>query len=528
MEFAAAIIFTSYFLSVILRVVWVTFELPALTSIVSQFPRGSRLLVLPLTVIGARFIVHLAHHWAELPRSRAWIEFLALLGLVLFKSIATFHVVLFFLFLLRDRAAIWRREQPLLFATWVALTAQITYTILIGEIPLAPPMIAVALGVWTWIVLKRELAGRTIVIVGVLLIIVVISSLMLSPFNARSGNDNPGKTAVEQTLDAASKAVEIGANTYLVYAAVAGLILYLLHDRRASLSLLHWSVYFYALVALLVVVQALEVTGVTRLIAEETEPSVPYQIGHWARENTDTASLFWYRDLDGASDSSEFRMWSMRSLYSSFKDLGVFVAFFRAGELEAEVMRWMRLMQLDSAELLREAERGGIDYLVHPLDDPLPLPLVYSYQNMGVFRYRIPPKDVHSETVIGEHLSLLDAVLSRDHVHACEKFTVETWWNLDRSTNHFYIPIVSMENDMGTLGHSTNLQPIRLPAYWEAHTPVLDTRALSVPCDAAPGDYGLRLALYQSERPTPSPADISNGEQLRNSLLLPTITVIDK
>jgi hypothetical protein len=527
MEFAAAIIFTSYFLSVVLSVVWVTFELPALSSIVSQFPRGSRLLVLPLTMIGARFIVHLANRWAKLPRSCVWIEFLALLGVILFEAIATYHVVLFLLFLLRDRATIWHREQPLVFASWVALSAQITYTILVGEVPLVPQMIAIVLGVWAWIVVKWKLAGRTTVIVGVLLIIAVISSLMLSPFSARSGNDNPGKTAVEQTLGAASRAIEIGANVYLVYAGIAGLVLYLLHDRAPSLSLPRWGVYFFALVALLVTVQALEVTSVTRLIAEEAEPSVPYQIGQWARENTDTTSLFLYRDLDGASDSSEFRMWSMRSLFSSFKDLGVFIAFFRAGELEAEVARWMHLMQLDGMELLHEAERGGIDYLIHPLDNPLPLPLVYSYQDMGVFRYLVPPADVLSETIVGEHHSLQDVFLSRDRVQACETFTVETWWNFDRSRKYFYLPVVSMENDMGMLVRSTNLESIRLPSYREAYTPILDTRALSVPCDAVPGDYVLRLALYQSERPTPSTADLLDGEQPQSTLFLATITVID-
>ncbi|MBN2305379.1 MAG: hypothetical protein JXQ72_12915 [Anaerolineae bacterium] len=502
MELTAAIIFTAYFLPVALRAIWLHFELAALTSPIIQLPRGTKLFALVAAVVGARLLALLLARWRDLPRAQVWIELLGVLAIVLFKEPETFHIPLVLLYLLRDRPAVWRRDQPLVFAAWVALSTQIAFALLVDNVSSVSVLIGAAQGLWAWITLRIRVPRAVLVGGGILLAGIVLALASTLSF----GGDT------DSALDALADGLRPGANPYILYAGVAALILFLVWDKHEAPE--RWQEtrllgYLGAALLVLFGLQLLETTGITNALDDKVPPSAPYTLGTWAKTHTDTDALFLYRDLVKSSDSAEFRLWSQRATWTAFKDLD-FHALIRPGTFVDEYERWLRLMSLDDAGLVDEAARSGLDYIVHPLDDdPLPLPLVYrdDATNTGVYRYTVPPDTLRDAVTLNTDMTLLKWAFSRTTTRACHTITVDTWWEITGDMEKTYT--LSLQTIDGQNVIVQRQHPFAPALYSDdGDAPAFELLGITIPCDTPSGDYTVTLTLYTGDASAGDPVPL--------------------
>jgi hypothetical protein len=359
--FLASIIFVSYFLAVALRACWLYFEMDALTTLVSQLPRGARLLTLPVLLIGAKLSGDLFNRWKKLPsKGLIWIEFLAIISLAVFEKPSGVHILLAGLFSQRNRLPEWRLTQPAVFAAWSGFSAFAAAWLILGDHLLALALVGITVGVGIWLSSHYSLTAWSIRLGGVSAVVFILL-ILVSPF---SGTLDVVKEIIISTTPSLVAVVIVGTGLFLLFGRL---------DNRAGRQLAG-----YILVPLLMVtgLQLSDATGVEDLANhKEPGPSPEFLVGSWARHNTPPDALFFTSDLDG----SAFRFWAQRSIVMSYKDLGVFVAFSRPSELIALTERWQRLVQLSGDGIISDPEVAGTDYVIIRSDDEhLSLPVVYS------------------------------------------------------------------------------------------------------------------------------------------------------
>lgn len=491
MELAAAVIFAGYFMPVVLRAIWLELETTTLTSIVVQLPRAAKLFMLPLLIIGARFVTLLFERWRELPRTQVWVELLALLAVGVSTGPAAYHIPLALLFLLRAEVDTWRRERPALFAVFVALSVQIVLGALLAGDALSIPTVAGAVvGVWVWLARRSsqaiQLAGG-VVLVG--------ATVALGALLFISGERSDVSDALEQILTP-------GRHGYILVGALIGFLAFLLLARDWQVPRL--TAFMGAALLVLLAAQLLEAAGLVDAI-DDPAPSSPYELGTWAATHTDTDALFLYRDLVRSSDSAEFRFWSQRAVTTSYKDLD-FVALMWPGQLVSAYDRWLDIMTMDTADLLAFAAEDDLDYIAHALSDPLPLPLVTRYEARDMGLYRVSQFDGAREPVatLASDMTLLDWAASRATVAPCRTFTVDTWWDAPAGVTATYT--LALADGQGPVAERADSLALSVPAVEDS--PAFGLLALTVPCELAPGAYTLTLDMAGAEGSLGAPLDL--------------------
>lgn len=373
--FLASMILVSYFLAVVLRACWLGFEMTALTTLVSQLPRGARQMLLPVLLIGARLSGDLLNRWEKIPsKELIWIEFLVIMALATFENPSVLHILLAVLFRQRHRLSDWRLNKSPFFAVWSGFSALAATWLILGSHLLIPVLAGAVVGAGIWLSLRGWLTTSPMVL-GSITVAVVISVVLVGLF--------PG------SLDPVKDMTKPATSSLVTVAVVVGAGLFLLFGRLENLAGKQLSAYI--LVPLLIVagLQLLEAAGVTDLSDDnQTEPNSEYLVGRWARHNTPPDALFFCQDLDG----SAFRFWAQRSIVMSHKDLGVFVALARPAELVAWTARWDRLDQLRGDDIVSDPEAAQADYIIIPQDaERLSLPVVYSDHYAIVYQNNTAP-----------------------------------------------------------------------------------------------------------------------------------------
>lgn len=376
----SSMIFVSFTLPILLRAVWLQFELASLTTLVSQLPRGARLLTLPVLIIVARLARNLLDRWKAMPATVIWIELVGLMSVVRLEQGFSAFLPLLFLLALRHQQVEWKTSRPVLFSTWLGLSMQLFVSLLIRDGGAVSQMVGMIAGgsVWLWL---RYRLSTGVVFLGAIASLAIAAMILAMPVANRL--DTVNRDAVIAALDSIKRFSDASTSDYLFMAVAVGAALYLLFHRDKILDVPKLAPWMLTPLLIAMGLQVLEAAQIINLTPETTsEPTEAYVLGNWARENTDPDALFFTQGMS----SAEFRFWSQRSITMSHKDLGVFVALSQQNELAALTDRWARFVSLQGNELVKQAEAIGASYITVPATkEPLSLPMVYRTPNTIVY-----------------------------------------------------------------------------------------------------------------------------------------------
>ncbi len=141
--------------------------------------------------------------------------------------------------------------------------------------------------------------------------------------------------------------------------------------------------------------------------------------------------------------------------------------------------------------------------------------------------YQRQPAQTAALFRFGEMVSL-DAWTLRDSVQAqpCQPLTVETWWRADRAPDRNYSLTLTLADAGGMgLARADGSPGALLPLLWTVGRLYPDVRAVTVPCDAAPGEYTLLAGLYDYETLEKLPVTLPDGTPLGALAYLTTVYV---
>lgn len=128
-----SIVFVSFTFPVLLRALWLQFELTPLTTLLSQLPRGARFLTFPVLIIAARLARDLLSRWKTMPATVIWIELVGLMSVIRLEQGLLSFLPLLLLLALRFQQVTWQTSHPFLFAAWLGMTVQISVVLLVGD-----------------------------------------------------------------------------------------------------------------------------------------------------------------------------------------------------------------------------------------------------------------------------------------------------------------------------------------------------------------------------------------------------------
>lgn len=145
----------------------------------------------------------------------------------------------------------------------------------------------------------------------------------------------------------------------------------------------------------------------------------------------------------------------------------------------------------------------------------------------AVTLYRRHPAQPTALYQFGDSISLQSWTL-RESVAAqrCQPLTVETWWLADRVPARNYSLTVTLADADGMgVAQADGSPGALLPMLWTPGRLYPDERAVTVPCDAAPGDYVLLAGLYDYETGQRLPVTRADGAPAADLVYLTTIRV---
>lgn len=141
--------------------------------------------------------------------------------------------------------------------------------------------------------------------------------------------------------------------------------------------------------------------------------------------------------------------------------------------------------------------------------------------------YQRQPAQTATLFRFGEAISM-EAWTLRDSVQAqrCQPLTVETWWQADSVPDRNYSLTLALA-DAGGMGvaRADGSPGALLPMLWTAGRLYPDQRTVTVPCDAAPGEYLLLAGLYDYETLERLPVALPDGTPLDDLVYLTTVYV---
>ncbi len=345
-EVMACIIGVSFVLPVTLKWLWLNGQIWALTSFISEIPRGARLLTIPVFLVYARLAYHLIHYVQERctkislkDRSRIiWTLFGGVAAIMLYYYLtitAVLRLVIYLpILLLLVLADVWFMKTAFYnsFSGWRKTLLDVSLGIIaviftlvnvrfyeyvanaaVGWVDplIVIPVVGIALGSVFWIAWRRYFAHRVMYAI----IPVSLSTILFTLAIITVKSNSP-------TLSASS---------------------------------------------------------------DEAPPIVDAAL--WAREHTDKNALFYFAVLDlPTTNASTFRFWSRRSITHSFKDLNL-ILYANFNEAIPAVQRYQRLVNATSNEtsLISMANELHASYILRNPSDPLSLPIVYQNEAVAIY-----------------------------------------------------------------------------------------------------------------------------------------------
>ena len=140
---------------------------------------------------------------------------------------------------------------------------------------------------------------------------------------------------------------------------------------------------------------------------------------------------------------------------------------------------------------------------------------------------RLPAAPTATLYRFGDRISLQSWRL-QDSVQAqrCQPLTVESWWRADSAPARNYSLTMTLA-DAGGMGvaRADGSPGALLPMLWTVGRLYPDERTVTVPCDAAPGEYMLLAGLYDYETQQRLPATRPDGAPADDLVYLTTVYV---
>ncbi len=388
-EMMAAVTCVSFFLLILLRLIWLNFEIWPLTTVVSGLARGARLHTVPFYLIGARLAVHIATHVKR--RDLLWLIFIGILSLLV--PLSPWHGFLALLLLFADRISQWRVKTLENFALWAgsvaAVSVYVVYQIVTRHDANLPALIVGIMVAFSTYVLMRlnvdEPKRWVILLIGFAAAIVPLTVFdIVSPLHFT--NDSPWYV---QALRGAPDFI-----TFLLGSTLA-LGLWLLfgqpwrpHSASPSTASALFSLlrqpFILTSIALLAII-TIQTMGLMTISLRRQPQDMPAIVAaaEWARQNTDENALF----FDSFDAGTRFRLWSLRSITHGWKELGL-LPFARPIDLAPMIDRHEQIVAAshDPDDVVAAARDLGADYIIRGHNSPLDLPVVYTNDELDIYR----------------------------------------------------------------------------------------------------------------------------------------------
>ncbi len=144
-----------------------------------------------------------------------------------------------------------------------------------------------------------------------------------------------------------------------------------------------------------------------------------------------------------------------------------------------------------------------------------------------VTEYRRIPDNLGDQFVFGDQFALQSWALTGSvEVVPCQTATVESWWQASSApANNYSLTLVLVGSDGIGVAQSDGAPAGILTGLWQPGQLYLDVRAVTVPCDARPGEYPLLLGLYDPDTLVQLPVQLADGTPVSAPAYLTTLFV---
>ncbi len=124
--------------------------------------------------------------------------------------------------------------------------------------------------------------------------------------------------------------------------------------------------------------------------------------------------------------------------------------------------------------------------------------ILQNYPPFKFIEYRRIPDQFSNPYTFGNTFQLRDWTLLNDvNVAPCQTVTVESWWSiLQKPTTNYSLTLALADRHGLGIAHNDSAPANLLTQLWQPHQLYLDSRTLTIPCSAQPGDYPLIFNLY--------------------------------
>jgi hypothetical protein len=172
----------------------------------------------------------------------------------------------------------------------------------------------------------------------------------------------------------------------------------------------------------------------------------------------------------------------------------------------------------------------GSDEALLLLTDPVTPENAHAYLfDVSAGQQRTLPDELRVMNRFGRDLTLQNWSL-RDGVQVgpCQRVRVESWWLAERRLDANYSMQLALVNSSGTGVAAANSDLTLLPtAVWVPDMFHIDARYVTVPCDAAPGEYALVMSVYDPGAGASLTVQSADGTPQGDFLYLTTLFVAE-
>lgn len=149
-------------------------------------------------------------------------------------------------------------------------------------------------------------------------------------------------------------------------------------------------------------------------------------------------------------------------------------------------------------------------------------------QGVIMVDYRRIPDDLADMFILNDTIHLQKWTLREDvTAQPCQPVTLDSWWVAASALNDNYNMTLVLADANGVGIAQNDSEPANtLTAQWAANRPYLDTRQVTIPCDAEPGEYPLLLGWYDLDNPGEAlPVTLPDGSPLDGLIYLTTLII---
>lgn len=147
----------------------------------------------------------------------------------------------------------------------------------------------------------------------------------------------------------------------------------------------------------------------------------------------------------------------------------------------------------DSPDFMQRLEADYVPLNVAAFDLPT------AYRALEVRHYRRIPDDLGERARFDNGITLQSWRLLNDvQVQPCQTVTLESWWRAELPPPNNDSLTLVLAGDEGGIAQNDGPPAGTLTGLWASERLYVDERAVTVPCDAAPGAYNLLVGYYDN------------------------------